>query len=119
MLRLHRKTRSGLLQRLGFYAPGCFAGGRAPRIWLHGASAGDLLALSPMIGRLRERFPGCTVILSTITNTGYLMATERLATQIDAVVYAPYDLWGATRRAVRGASGRTCWCSSTPRSGPT
>ncbi len=70
-------------------------------LWLHGASAGDLLALAPMFGPLRERFPGCRILLSTTTNTGYLIARDRLAKQIDGVVYAPYDLWGATRRAAR------------------
>jgi 3-deoxy-D-manno-octulosonic-acid transferase len=101
VLSLHRKTRNGLGQRLGFYPPGKLPEGGAPRVWLHGASAGDLLALSPMIRHLRTRFPQAKVILSTTTNTGYMMASERLAGQIDAVVYAPYDLWGATRRAVR------------------
>jgi 3-deoxy-D-manno-octulosonic-acid transferase len=100
-LSLHRKTRRGLLQRLGFYPAGLLPEGGSPRIWLHGASAGDLLALSPMISRLRSRFPQSKIVLSTTTNTGYLMATERLAKQIDAAVYWPYDLWGATRRAVR------------------
>ena len=71
---------------------------------LHGASAGDLLALSPMIDRLRVRFPQARIILSTITNTGYLMAKERLARKIDAVIYAPWDLWGATRRAVKAVA---------------
>lgn len=98
---LHKKTRHGLLQRLGFYRGTKLPGAGGPRLWLHGASAGDLLALSPMIERLREQFPGAQVILSTITNTGYLMASQRLAKQIDLVVYAPYDLWGATRRAMR------------------
>lgn len=101
LLSVHRKTRNGLGERLGFYRPGKLPEGGWPRIWLHGASAGDLLALSPMIGHLRSRFPQAKVILSTTTNTGYLMATERLAGLIDAVVYAPYDLWGATRRAAR------------------
>jgi len=99
VLCLHRKTRHGLLQRLGLYRLKIPPG--APRVWLHGASAGDLLALSPMIGQLRSRLPDCRVILSTTTNTGYMMAHERLAAQIDAAVYAPWDLWGATRRAVR------------------
>jgi 3-deoxy-D-manno-octulosonic-acid transferase len=101
VLSVYRKTRHGLLQRLGFYAPGMLPTGSGPMLWLHGASAGDLLALSPMFGPLRERFPGCRILLSTTTNTGYLMARDRLAKQIDGVVYAPYDLWGATRRAVR------------------
>ncbi len=104
VLCLHRKTRDGLRQRLGFYRPEDLPPGGEPRIWLHGASAGDLLALSPMIDRLRKRFPDARIILSTITNTGYLMAKERLAQKIDAVIYAPWDLWGATRRAVRAVS---------------
>src|SRR5215472_709576 len=100
LLLLHRKTRSGLRQRVGFY-PARLPGKGGLRFWLHGASAGDLLALSPMIRLLRTRFPKCQVILSTITNTGYMMESERLITQIDAVLYAPYDVWGATRRAVK------------------
>ncbi|SEU05385.1 3-deoxy-D-manno-octulosonic acid transferase [Stigmatella erecta] len=101
VLSVYRKTRHGLGQRLGFYAPGVLPKGPGPLLWLHGASAGDLLALSPMFGPLRERFPGCRILLSTTTNTGFLMARDRLAKQIDGVVYAPYDLWGVTRRAVK------------------
>jgi 3-deoxy-D-manno-octulosonic-acid transferase len=51
VLLLYRKTRDGVKERFGFYPPGLFPDG-GPRIWLHGASAGDLLALSPMIDRL-------------------------------------------------------------------
>ncbi|MDP3232113.1 MAG: 3-deoxy-D-manno-octulosonic acid transferase [Myxococcales bacterium] len=101
VLSLMKKTREGLGQRFGFYPASLLPKGGAPRIWLHGASAGDLLALSPMIVRLRARFPDAKVIISTITNTGALMARERLSKQIDAIVYAPWDLFGATRRAVR------------------
>ncbi len=104
VLCLHRKTRAGLRQRLGFYRADEIPSDGTPRIWLHGASAGDLLALSPMIDRLRARFPQARIILSTITNTGYLMAKERLARKIDAVIYAPWDLWGATRRAVKAVA---------------
>ncbi len=101
VLSLMKKTREGLGQRFGFYPPSLLPKGGAPRIWLHGASAGDLLALSPMIVRLRAKFPDAKVIISTITNTGALMARERLSKQILAVVSAPWDLFGATRRAVR------------------
>jgi 3-deoxy-D-manno-octulosonic-acid transferase len=101
VLLLHRKTRAGLWQRFGFYAAGTVPDGGWPRIWLHGASAGDLQALAPMMRRFRERFPDCRILVSTITNTGFLMARDRLAGAVDAVVYAPWDLWGATRRALR------------------
>ncbi|MBX5481813.1 MAG: 3-deoxy-D-manno-octulosonic acid transferase [Myxococcaceae bacterium] len=101
VLCLHRKTRNGFAERFGFYRPGVLPRGDGPTIWLHGASAGDLLSLSPMFALLRARFPGCRIIVSTITNTGYLMGSERLRQLIDAVIYAPWDLPGATRRAVR------------------
>jgi 3-deoxy-D-manno-octulosonic-acid transferase len=100
VLALMKKTRDGLWQRFGFYPPNLIPGPGGPRIWLHGASAGDLLALSPMIDRLRARFPHAKVVVSTMTNTGHLMATERLKKNIDAVIYAPWDLFGSTRRAV-------------------
>ncbi len=101
VLLLHRKTRAGFLQRFGFYSASAVPQGGWPRIWLHGASAGDLQALAPMMRRFRERFPEARVLVSTITNTGFLMARDRLSAQVDAVVYAPWDLWGATRRALR------------------
>ena len=100
-LSLMRKTRQGFRERLGLYAAPPPAPGRRPRIWMHGASAGDLLALSPMVDRLHARFPGASVVMTTITNTGHLMARERLASRLDGVFFAPWDLWGATRRAVR------------------
>jgi 3-deoxy-D-manno-octulosonic-acid transferase len=99
VLLLHPKTRDGFRQRLGFYRPEDLPSGDGPRLWLHGASAGDLLALSPMIDLLRARFPNARIVVSTITNSGYLMASERLKGKLDAVVFAPWDVWGATRRA--------------------
>ena len=99
VLVLMKKTRDGFWQRFGFYPKGLLPGPGSPRIWLHGASAGDLLALSPMIDRLRARYPAARVIVSTMTNSGHLMANERLRRNIDAVIYVPWDLFGATRRA--------------------
>ncbi len=101
LLLLARKTRHGLLERFGFHRPGTLAEGGWPRVWLHGASAGDLQALAPMIGCFRERFPEARIFLTTITDTGRAMAEQRLRDQVDGVVYAPWDLPGATRRAVR------------------
>ena len=101
VLLLARKTRAGLLERFGFYRSGALPEGGWPRVWLHGASAGDLQALAPMIGRFRERFPDARIVLSTITDTGRTMVEQRLRSQVDGVVYAPWDLPGATRRALR------------------
>ena len=101
LLLLARKTRHGVLERFGVHRPGTLTEGGWPRVWLHGASAGDLQALAPMIGRFRERFPEVRILLSTITDTGRAMAEQRLREQVDGLVYAPWDLAGSTRRAVR------------------
>lgn len=98
VLALHEKTRAGWAQRFGLYPRGAFPGKGRPRFWLHGASAGDLLALSPMVKELKARFPECTVVLSTLTNSGFAMGKERIR-DADAITFVPWDLPGATRRA--------------------
>ncbi len=100
VLLFHPKLRDGKRARLGFYGRAFDAGRGTPRIWLHGASAGDLLALHPMIQELKRRVPGCCIIVTTITNSGLAMARKKL-TEADVVLYAPYDVRLATRRAVR------------------
>lgn len=98
-LLVHHKTRPGQLRRLGFYPSGWPGEGKGPRIWLHGASAGDLLALKPMVGELKKRFPGCTVWMSSLTNSGNDMARERIQ-EIDGVTFVPWDIPCATGRAL-------------------
>lgn len=99
VLLAHPKLRHGVPYRLGLYRRSFERGRGAPRIWLHGASAGDLLSLQPMMKELKARLPGCCIIVTTITNSGLAMARKKLA-EADVLLYAPYDLPGATRRAV-------------------
>jgi len=99
VLLTHPKLRHGIPFRLGLYRPSFDLGRGSPRVWLHGASAGDLLSLQPMMKELKARLPGCCIIVTTITNSGLAMARKKLG-EADVLVYAPYDLFGATRRAV-------------------
>ena len=99
VLLFHPKLRHGIPFRLGLYRPSFDRGGGSPRIWMHGASAGDLLSLQPMMKDLKARSPGCCLIVTTITNSGIAMAEKKIR-EADVVVYAPYDLPGATRRAM-------------------
>src|SRR5512134_3207303 len=52
-----------------------------------------------MMKELKARLPGSCIIVTTITNSGLEMARKKLA-EADVILYAPYDLFGATRRAV-------------------
>lgn len=101
---LHPKLRQGIRRRLGWYddpeTPWPPTRGEGPRIVLHGASAGDLLALMPIVRELRQRCPEATLIASTMTNSGHAIAQDRLRELVDGSTFVPYDLPGATRRAM-------------------
>ena len=60
-------------------------------IWVHAVSVGEVMAASPLLKKLRERYPEKSIIFSTITDTGQKIARER-APEGTAVVYLPFDI---------------------------
>ncbi len=96
---MHRKLRSGIPRRLGIYPPDFLAGKGGPRVWLHGASAGDLLSLLPIYQELRRLRPDAVFIISTLTNTGETIARTRFK-DADATTFLPYDVPGIVGRTV-------------------
>ncbi|HYY51217.1 MAG TPA: glycosyltransferase N-terminal domain-containing protein [Myxococcales bacterium] len=101
LLLLHPRVRQGIRVRFGFHdgAP-VLPGG--PRIWLHGASAGDVLGLVPIVQELKVLRPDARIIVSAITDSGASMARQRLVAQglADLATFLPYDLPGACRRSI-------------------
>lgn len=67
---------------------------------MHGASAGDLLAIQPMAAELKRRLPGCSILLTTVTNSGMAVASRGLVAA-DDLGYLPYDLPWCTNRVMR------------------
>lgn len=99
VLLLHPKLRGGTARRFGRYPKDFLAGRAGPRIWLHGASAGDLLALLPIYRELKARRPDAVFVISTMTNSGEAIARTRFS-DADATTFVPYDLPWVTDRAV-------------------
>ena len=101
LLLLHPRVRQGIRVRFGFYDPAPSLRG-GPRIWLHGASAGDVLGLVPIVKELKALRPDARIIVSAITDSGASMARQRLVAQglADLATFLPYDLPGACRRAI-------------------
>ena len=100
-LLLHPRVRQGIRRRLGLY-DGDIVRRPGPRVWLHGASAGDVLGLVPIVRELKALRPDARVLVSAITDSGASMAEQRLIASglADAVTFLPYDLPGPCRRAI-------------------
>ncbi len=94
------KSREGWQERLGRLPEG-LAEKRGPRVWLHAASVGEVMAALPVIKLMRERMPCHEFILSTITPGGHETAVKTAGVYVRSVVYLPFDLPFAVRRALK------------------
>lgn len=75
------------------------------RVWLHGASVGEMVALQPIARRFHALRPDAKVVVSTITPTGQEVA-RRAFDWAEQVRYFPLDTPGPVTRSVNavGAS---------------
>jgi 3-deoxy-D-manno-octulosonic-acid transferase len=59
-------------------------------IWVHAVSVGEVLAVAPLVERLKNKFQGTRVVVSTTTMTGQSLARTRFGEE--DVFYFPLDL---------------------------
>lgn len=67
-------------------------------LWLHAVSVGEVLALRPLMPRLREQFPDWQLVISSTTNTGLEMVHRHFAHAHP--FYFPLDFTWAIRRTL-------------------
>jgi 3-deoxy-D-manno-octulosonic-acid transferase len=87
----------GRLGRLEAAERATASGGRA--LWLHAASVGELMAVRPLLLRLRERFPERLYVVSTLTPTGLEVA--RTMPEAHLTFLLPLDARPTMRRLLR------------------
>lgn len=66
-------------------------------VWIHAVSAGETIAIAPVIERLLDEHPGLPVLVTTMTPTGSEQVRRLLGEKV-AHCYAPYDLDFAVER---------------------
>jgi 3-deoxy-D-manno-octulosonic-acid transferase len=98
MLR-HGKYRTGFSARLGTVPDHLRGSAARPTIWIHAVSVGEVLAISPLVGELRQAFPQFRVLVSTTTDAGQTLARARFSEQ--NVFYFPLDFGFAVRPYLR------------------
>lgn len=94
------RYREGLGQRLGFLGAGWEIHDRAMRIWLHGASVGEVLLAGVLIKELAAILPEADFVLSTMTEQGMEIARKQAGAKVRCI-YAPLDLVGIVGRVIR------------------
>jgi 3-deoxy-D-manno-octulosonic-acid transferase len=91
----YKKHRRSFLQRLGLKLPLFTFTKKGPRIWIHSISMGETKAALPLIKQLQDRYPDASIVISTITETGY---NEALSAQADHTFYLPLDFSWTIRK---------------------
>ncbi len=98
--RLTGRYVDGLNQRLGFYNNEIVNNiNGSPKIWIHGASVGEVGVAMAIIKSLSSLMPGCAVILSTTTEHGQYAAREKIGSKATCV-YAPVDFIASVHMAL-------------------
>ncbi len=67
---------------------------KAPCLWLHAVSVGEVNAITPLLKRLREHYPDTPLLITTTTPTGSARVKSLFGNQVQHV-YLPYDTPGA------------------------
>jgi len=91
-LHLGQRLGLGLLQR----SPA------SPGVWIHAVSVGEVLSLQNLVHELKTRHPGWQVWFSTLTDTGFKVAQEKIS-QADNLFFLPLDFRRVVRRFIRAA----------------
>lgn len=94
------KSRRGIRERLGFFAPGRLKLlGEKQVVWIHAVSVGETRAAIPLLNGLRKQYPGALLLLSNVTETGHTVA-EKIP-ELDLCFFFPFDLSWAVRRVLK------------------
>jgi 3-deoxy-D-manno-octulosonic-acid transferase len=76
-------------------------GGR-PRVWMHGASVGEIEGLRPLAIEIKREYPEAAIVVTTMTPAGREAARARIP-DATAWMLAPFDSASTVRRFLQGA----------------
>ncbi len=97
--RLSGRHKKGLKERLGF-VPYTVSESPSdgPRIWIHAVSLGEVKVAAPIIASLKQLIPRGSIILSTTTDHGKVLANDTFRNL--PVLYAPIDVTFSVKKAL-------------------
>jgi 3-deoxy-D-manno-octulosonic-acid transferase len=94
-VKLGRKESLYFRERLGLRLPAASPGEAG--IWVHAVSVGEVLSLRRLVSEIKEKHPSWQIYFSTLTETGYRIARQKLPAA-DAVFLVPLDFGWVVRK---------------------
>lgn len=92
---IHPKRRATLRQRLGCSGRAATTKAIVPfskrPIWIHALSVGEVLSAEPLVKRVLQHLSTHPVVISVSTRTGMEMAHRLFDSQVQRIIYYPYD----------------------------
>lgn len=103
------KYRHGMGQRLGRLPAETLRRIKDGRpLWVHAVSVGEVMAVVPLVERIKESRPELPILITTVTLTGHHTALRELP-QVEAVLYFPMDFPWTVGRVLDAVRPR-CVC---------
>ncbi|MGW8161593.1 MAG: 3-deoxy-D-manno-octulosonic acid transferase, partial [Desulfobulbales bacterium] len=102
----------GLGQRFGFVEGTGYRPDPAMRVWLHGASVGEVVLAGILIKELEKILPEADFVLSTVTEQGMEVARKQAGEKVRCI-YAPLDLCGMVGLSIRAVKPSLYVCLET------
>ena len=78
----------------------------ASSFWVHAVSVGEVSAVLQLLRLLRGKYPDIPIVLSTITDTGLKVASDKVPEGVK-VVYLPFDINWILEKAFRRTNPKT------------
>ena len=78
-----------------------------PVIWIHAVSVGETVAITPLVERLLQRYPGHRILLTNMTPTGAEQVRQRFGDRVEQR-FCPWDLPLALRAFLRRTRPALC-----------
>jgi 3-deoxy-D-manno-octulosonic-acid transferase len=98
------KYRKSILQKLGGRQSEILRGlKKAPRVWIHAVSVGEVTAATPIVASLKKKRPDVEIIFSTSTETGQDMAKKIIKDDV-IFIYFPLDIPVVVNKVVERVS---------------
>ncbi len=95
------RRRQGLALRFGIYPKKLVKSlGEKKNIWVHAVSVGEVIAVLPLIKEIREKHPDYRVVITTVTETGSIVA-EKITSGDEIVIFLPFDITFTIRKVIK------------------